>query len=160
RIRTIYYGLNHELFRPGPETREEFLLYPALGWPHKNHARLFEAFAAARATRPDLRLVLAGYAGPTPNGVEALGWTPPAELARLSRPAAAVVFPSLYEGFGQPPLEAMASGCPVACSNAASLPEICGGAARLFDPHSVDEIASAIDEVLDDPEPFRRRGLA
>ncbi len=160
RIRTIYYGLNHDLFRPGPELREEFLLYPALGWPHKNHARLFEAFAAIQAVRPGLRLVLAGYSGATPPGVEALGWTAPTELARLYRTAAAVVFPSLYEGFGQPPLEAMASGCAVACSNAASLPEVCGDAACLFDPTSVEQMVAAIDEVLDDPEPFRARGLA
>jgi glycosyltransferase involved in cell wall biosynthesis len=70
------------------------------------------------------------------------------------------VFPSLYEGFGQPPLEAMACGCPVASSNAASLPEIYGDAARFFDPTSVEEMAVAIEDVLEDPEPWRARGLA
>src|ERR671939_987142 len=134
RVRAIHLGIDHERFSPGGEEREDFLLYPALGWPHKNHARLFEAFALLRARRPDLRLVLTGYAGVAPDGVEARGRVPADELLRLYRRAAALVFPSLYEGFGQPPLEAMACGCPVACSNAASLPEVVGDAARLFDP--------------------------
>jgi glycosyltransferase involved in cell wall biosynthesis len=159
RVRVIHYGLDHERFRPGPETREECLVYPALGWPHKNHARLFEAFGVLRLRYPHLRLLLPGYSGAAPEGAEALGWTAPDELARLYRRAGALVFPSLFEGFGQPPLEAMASGCPVACSNAASLPEICGGAAELFDPESVEEIVAAVERVLDDPEPYRERGL-
>jgi glycosyltransferase involved in cell wall biosynthesis len=54
----------------------------------------------------------------------------------------------------------MACGCPVACSNAASLPEVVGDAARLFDPTSVEELVAAVEEVLDDPEPWRERGLA
>ncbi len=69
------------------------------------------------------------------------------------------MFPSLYEGFGQPPLEAMACGCPVACSTAGSLPEVCGNAARYFDPTSVDEMVEAISTVLDDPQPLVERGL-
>ena len=81
------------------------------------------------------------------------------ELAALYRRAAALVFPSLYEGFGQPPLEAMACGCPVACSNAASLPEVVDDAARLFDPESPEDIAAAVEEVLDQPEEWARRGL-
>ncbi len=74
--------------------------------------------------------------------------------------ASALVFPSLYEGFGLPPLEAMACGCPVASSNAAALPEIVGDAARLFDPHDPRAIADAVREVLDDPAPWVERGLA
>ena len=66
--------------------------------------------------------------------------------------ASALVFPSLYEGFGLPPLEAMACGCPVACSNAAALPETVGDAARLFDPHDPRAIADAVLEVLAAPE--------
>jgi glycosyltransferase involved in cell wall biosynthesis len=79
---------------------------------------------------------------------------------RLYRTASALVFPSLYEGFGQPPLEAMACGCPVACSDAASLPEVCGDAARLFDARSVEAIAAAVDDVLRDPGAFSRLGIA
>jgi glycosyltransferase involved in cell wall biosynthesis len=159
RLRPIHLGIDHSVFRPGDEPREEFLLYPARPWPHKNHARLFEAFGAVRARRPGLRLVLTGWDKPAPEGVEARGRMPQEELVRLYRTAAALVFPSLYEGFGQPPLEAMACGCPVACSNAASLPEVVGDAARLFDPESVEDMAAAIEEVLDRPEEWVRRGL-
>ena len=159
RVRPIHLGIDHERFRPGDEPRDEFLLYPALGWPHKNHARLFEAFALARRTRPGLRLVLTGYDGAAPDGVEVRGRVSTDELAALYRRAAALVFPSLYEGFGQPPLEAMASGCPVASSTGGSLPEVVGDAARLFDPTSVEDMAAAIADVLDDPRPFVERGL-
>ena len=81
------------------------------------------------------------------------------EVVSLYRRAAALVFPSLYEGFGQPPLEAMACGCPVACSNAASLPEVVGDAARLFDANDPRAIADAVRDVLADPDEWRRRGL-
>ena len=149
RLRVIPFGLDHSLFRPGDEAREEFLVFPARGWPHKNHARLFDAFAIVRQRRPALRLLLPGYEGEVPAGVEALGWTQQDEISRLYRSAAAMVFPSLYEGFGQPPLEAMACGCPVASSNAASLPEVCGDGAALFDPTSVEAMAAAIETALD-----------
>jgi glycosyltransferase involved in cell wall biosynthesis len=161
RVRVVHHGIDHELFHPGDEAREPLLLYPAKGWPHKNHARLLEAFALLRRERPALRLVLTGAPGVEPQeGVELRGRVSLAELAELYRSASALVFPSLYEGFGQPPLEAMACGCPVACSNAASLPEVVGDAARLFDPESPEEIAAAVTEVLDDPAPWRERGLA
>ncbi|MFN8223064.1 MAG: glycosyltransferase family 1 protein [Gaiellales bacterium] len=160
RLRVIHFGLDHERFQPGSEEREEFLVFPARGWPHKNHGRLFEAFALVRRERPELRLLLPGYEGEVPEGVEALGWTSHDEVARLYRTAAAMVFPSLYEGFGQPPLEAMACGCPVASSNAASLPEVCGNGAVLFDPTSVEAIAAAILDVLADDGTLAARGLA
>jgi glycosyltransferase involved in cell wall biosynthesis len=159
RVRPIHLGIDHGVFTPGEDQRGEFLLYPALGWPHKNHARLFQAFAVLREKRPDLELVLTSFEGSVPDGVRSLGRVPREELVGLYRTAAALVFPSLYEGFGQPPLEAMACGCPVACSNAASLPEVVGDAARLFDPGSVEEMVAAVEEVLDDPEPWRARGL-
>jgi glycosyltransferase involved in cell wall biosynthesis len=156
KLRPIHLGIEHERFRPGPEEREDFLLYPARPWPHKNHARLFEAMKLL----PELRLVLTGYDGPVPEGVESLGRVSSDELASLYRRAAALVFPSLYEGFGQPPLEAMACGCPVACSDRASLPEVVGDAARLFDPESPEAIAAAVRDVLAAPEEWRARGLA
>jgi len=160
RVRPIHLGIDHERFAPGEGDRQEFLLYPALGWPHKNHSRLFDAFAVLGNRHPGLELVLTGYDGSTPPGVRALGRIPLDELADLYRSAAALVFPSLYEGFGQPPLEAMACGCPVACSNAASLPEVCGDAARLFDPTSVEEIVEAVEDVLARPKEWSARGLA
>ncbi|HEY3962051.1 MAG TPA: glycosyltransferase family 1 protein, partial [Gaiellaceae bacterium] len=161
RVRVVHSGVDHERFHPGDEQREPFLLYPAKPWPHKNHRRLLAAFANVRSERPELRLVLTGGDfGVTPEGVEQLGFVSDAELASLYRRAAALVFPSLYEGFGQPPLEAMASGCPVTCSNAGSLPEITGDAARLFDPTDVDAIADGIRDVLDRPEHWRALGFA
>jgi glycosyltransferase involved in cell wall biosynthesis len=160
KLRPIHLGIDHERFRPGLEEREPFLLYPALGWPHKNHPRLFEAFDLVRRTHPELELVLTGYDGPTPDGARALGRVPGDELARLYRTASALVFPSLYEGFGQPPLEAMACGCPVAASNVTSLPEVCGDAARLFNPRSAEAIAVAVEDVLAHPDEWRRKGLA
>jgi len=84
----------------------------------------------------------------------------PDELAELYRRAGALVFPSLYEGFGMPPLEAMASGCPVACSIAGALPETCGEAAAFFDPTSVDDMVAAVSRVLDDDGELVGRGLA
>jgi glycosyltransferase involved in cell wall biosynthesis len=162
RVEVIHLGLDHDLFRPGEEPREPFLLYPANPWPHKNHERLFEALTRLRRERPGLRLVLTGSGLERlscPPGVEVRGRVPRDQLASLYRRAAALVFPSLYEGFGQPPLEAMASGCPVACSTAGALPEVCGSAARYFDPMSVDEMVEAVLTVLADPDRLVQRGL-
>jgi glycosyltransferase involved in cell wall biosynthesis len=162
RVRPIHLGLDHALFRPDPAVeREPFLLYPARRWPHKNHERLFEALALVRRERPELRLVLTGggHTGSVPEGVEVRGAVAAEELVGLYRRAAALVFPSLYEGFGQPPVEAMACGCPVACSDVASLPEVVGDAARLFDPHHPREIADAVLDVLAAPEEWSARGL-
>ncbi len=162
KVRVIYLAVDHEVFQPGEEQREPFLLYPANNWPHKNHERLFEAFALLRRERPELRLVLtgSGHEGKQlPEGVQALGHVPLEELASLYRRASCLVFPSLYEGFGQPPLEALASGCPVACSRVASLPEVCGEAARYFDPTEPEEIAAAVAEALDHPDELKEKGI-
>jgi glycosyltransferase involved in cell wall biosynthesis len=130
--------------------------------PHKNLARLLEALALVSAERRPL-LVLPGY--PTPHEAElrrraaALGlaeqvrlpgWVSAAELEGLYAAADAFVFPSLYEGFGLPVLEAMSRGVPVACSDRGSLAEVAGDAARLFDPESPKEIAAAIEALLAD----------
>jgi glycosyltransferase involved in cell wall biosynthesis len=161
RVRVVLHGIDHERFRPGEEEREPFLLYPARPWPHKNHARLLEAFALLRRERPELRLVLTGggHRPATEPGVEVRGLVSNDELVSLYRRAAALVFPSRYEGFGVPPLEAMACGCPVAAARAGSLPEVCGDAARLFDPASPEEIAAAVLDVLTEPDAWTRRGV-
>ena len=115
-----------------------------------------------RRERPELRLVLTGGGefAALPDGVEARGHIPWRDVVDLMQRASALVFPSLYEGFGQPPLEAMACGCPVASSNAGALPEVVGDAARLFDPHDPAAIAAAVLDLLADPAPWRERGLA
>lgn len=164
RVRAIHLAVDHDRFRPDPAVpREDFLLYPANPWPHKNHERLFAALALVRRERPDLRLVLtgAGHEGRSvPDGVDVRGRVAPDELVRLYRSAAALVFPSLYEGFGMPVLEAMAVGTPVACSRAGSLPEVAGDAAVLFDPLDPEAIAAGILAALADADGLRARGLA
>jgi glycosyltransferase involved in cell wall biosynthesis len=140
------------------------VLSPSAKRPHKNLPRLFHALAAiARERRPVL--VVPGY--PTPHEGELrrlageLGiaelvrmppWLPAADLEGLYRAAACVVFPSLYEGFGLPVLEAMARGVPVACSNRSSLPEVAGDAALLFDPEDTHAIRTAMERLLTDTE--------
>jgi glycosyltransferase involved in cell wall biosynthesis len=160
RVRPIHLGLDHSVFRPGDDVRGRFLVYPARAWPHKNHERLFDAFAELRRRQPDLELVLTAYDGQTPPGARSLGHVSREELVRLYRTAAGLVFPSLYEGFGQPPLEAMACGCPVASSNAAALPEVCGEGARLFDPTSTDDMVEAVEEILSGPAEWSAKGIA
>ena len=162
RVHAIHLAVDHERFFPDPDVpREPFLLYPARPWPHKNHARLFEAFAALREARPELRLMLTGVGHDPvrlPDGVDARGGVPTDELVSLYRRAAAVVFPSLYEGFGLPPLEALACGCPVASSRAGSLPEVLGDAAVLFEPEDPSSIAAGVHEALVRAEELSRLG--
>jgi glycosyltransferase involved in cell wall biosynthesis len=164
RIHVVPLAIDHSVFRPQLEEREPMVLYPARGWPHKNHARLFKAFASLRETRPQLRLVLTGGGlerlEPLPEGVESLGEVPASQLASLYRRAACLVYPSLYEGFGIPPLEAMACGCPVAASNAGAIPEVCGDAAVLFDPTDVEAMAAAMLEADTRRDELSTLGLA
>jgi glycosyltransferase involved in cell wall biosynthesis len=146
RTHAIYFGVDHDRFSPAPRERGDFLLYPANRWPHKNHERLFAA-----TQKLGLRLVLTGAAHegkPAPANVEVRGFVSRGELVELFRTAAALVFPSLYEGFGQPPLEAMACACPVAVSDIPPLREVCGDAAAYFDPRDIDSIAAGIEEAL------------
>jgi glycosyltransferase involved in cell wall biosynthesis len=161
RVRAIHLGVDHDLFRPGEEEREPFVLYPARPWPHKNHARLLEAFALLRVRHGELRLVLTGagteaLAGPA--GIEARGSVPLPELASLYRRASCLVFPSRYEGFGSPPLEAMACGTPVAAARAGSIPEVCGEAAVLFDPDDAEAIAEGVETALARSAELREKG--
>jgi glycosyltransferase involved in cell wall biosynthesis len=136
--------------------------------PHKNLARLLEALAAIPAQRRPV-LVIPGY--PTPyeatlraraeqlcvaGDVRLLDWVSGPELEGLYALADVVVFPSLYEGFGLPVLEAMRRGVPVACSNRSSLPEVAADAALLFDPDDTRAITHAVERVLGDPELAQR----
>ena len=163
RIHVAHLGVDTARYTPNLGTRENFVLYPARGWPHKNHARLIEAMTLARRERPDLRLVLTGGGleglGDLPGWVDRRGLVSQDELLRLYQSASALVFPSLYEGFGLPPLEAMASGCPVAASNAGSLPEVVGDAAVQFDPHEPEAIAAGIVQAISRGAELTRAGL-
>jgi glycosyltransferase involved in cell wall biosynthesis len=141
------------------------LLAVASANPTKNLAALVDAFARLRSD-PALRLVIvggqnrrvfdAGKAAADPPGVVRTGPLGDAPLKALYLHATVLVFPSLYEGFGLPPLEAMANGCPVAAARAASLPEVCGDAALYFDSLSVPDMAAALQRLLDD-EALRER---
>jgi len=143
--------------------------------PHKNLASLIDALALIPLERRPL-LVLPGYPTAheaqlreraTATGVAAdvrfLSWLEDRDVEGLWQVADVFVYPSLYEGFGLPVLEAMARGVPVACSDASSLPEVAGDAALLFDAHDVRAIAAAIERLLDDPVEagrLREAGLA
>lgn len=140
-----------------------YLIYPAKPWWHKNHATLISALGtvAATAREAGLRLLLtSGMSEPeraalmnharsvgAEDLVEILGFCPNIRLRALLRNAEMMIFPSLFEGFGMPVLEAQAVGCPVACSDAASLPEIANDAALMFDPREAASIARVIADV-------------
>lgn len=166
RVVVVPHGVDLERFRPAtadeprpPALPERYLLFPANLWPHKNHERLVRALVDVDDR--ELSLVLTGAADParlqaivaaaSSAGVAArvrhLGRVPDRELAALYRHAAAVIVPSLYEGYGLPALEALASGTPVAVADRGALPEVAGEAAVRFNPEDVAAITAAIDEV-------------
>jgi glycosyltransferase involved in cell wall biosynthesis len=159
------------------QLHDEFVLYAGNVKPHKNLERLIEAFDLVRKGGLEhLKLVLIGdeiskYAAlrravhkhQLHKYVRFLGYLPEETLAVMYRLAGVFVFPSLYEGFGLPPLEAMASGTPVVTSNVSSLPEVAGGAAVLVDPYHPEAIADGIARVLCDEtlrRDLRAKGLA
>jgi glycosyltransferase involved in cell wall biosynthesis len=188
KISVIYNGID-DRFRVQPAEEEmprvaqryqltgDFVLYAGNVKPHKNLERLIDAFHLLREDGLDhLKLIVIGdeiskYAElrravhryNLHKYVRFLGFMPDATLAVLYRLAAVFVFPSLYEGFGLPPLEAMASGAPVVTSNVSSLPEVAGDAAVLVDPRDPRAIADGIRRVLTEPglrETMRAKGLA
>jgi glycosyltransferase involved in cell wall biosynthesis len=150
----------------------QYVLSVSAKRPHKNLLRLLDALAALPAQRRPV-LVVPGY--PTwheralREHAEALGvtadvrfpsWVSESELEGLYAAAACFAFPSLYEGFGMPVLEAMRRGIPVACSNCSSLPEVAGDAALMFDPERPAEIAAAIERLLTDRAEAERLRVA
>ena len=131
--------------------------------PRKNLARLVAAWERVAADDPEVRLVIAGAEGwgadelrgacivaPHADRIVRLGWVDATQRAALLRGASVLAYPSLYEGFGIPPLEAMAAGTPVVAGAAGALPETCGDAALLVDPLDVEALAGALDVVLHD----------
>lgn len=141
------------------------VLTVAAALAHKNLDRLFEAVAQLNADGLKLQLALVGHAGLDTDHLRALatklgiddqvaftGWVTDEELDSLYAAAECFVYPTLFEGFGLPVLEAMHRGVPVACSNTTSLPEVAGDAALLFDPLSVEAIANSIRNLIEQPE--------
>jgi len=134
---------------------ERFMLYPAQDWPHKNHQRFFEALSRLRRVDGErITVVLTGSRSITKGSLGAhlerlgiedqildLGFVLPSTLLALYELSESLIFPSLFEGFGLPVLEAMSCGLAVACSNCTALPELIGDAGLLFDPRDVNDIA-------------------
>ncbi len=144
--------------------RQPYLLYVGGINARKNIARLFEAFATVKPHYPDLTLVIGGKRQwqtkeiyetfrrlQLEEHVQFTGYVADEDLPALYSAAQAFLFPSLYEGFGLPPLEAMACGTPVITSNVSSLPEVVGDAALLVDPYNVQSMVSALYQVLENP---------
>ena len=166
-----------DLTRQRYQLDHPFVLYVGNIKPHKNIERLIDAFAIVSRRGPDdLKLIIIGdelskypvlrqsvHRHQLDKRVRFLGFQPQATLAAFYRLARAFVFPSLYEGFGLPPLEAMACGTPVVTSNVSSLPEVAGGAALLVDPYDAEAIADGMVRAVTD-ESLRAdliaRGLA
>lgn len=148
---------------------EKFLFYPAQFWAHKNHVRLLQALAIVRDIVPDLHLVLAGssknaYANvlktiarlKLADRVHVLGYVPDQDMPVFYGRARALVMPTFFGPTNIPPLEAMASGCPMAISNIYAMPQQVGDAALFFNPTSVKEIAEAITRLATDDALCRR----
>ena len=171
------YARSETVARPPTATLPaRFLFYPANPWKHKNHVVLLRALRLLRdERRRRLDLVLSGFGQDERSTILALaesfgvreqvhpiGYLSVEELAYLYRQADMLVFPSLFEGFGIPLVEAMTVGCPIVAANVTSLPEIGGDAAEYFDPTSATAVAAAIEHVLDDErwrETLRMRGF-
>lgn len=156
----------------------KFLLYVGNAYPHKNLETLIDVFIRLRKDQPDLRLVLVGkddyfykrikeyafshnlwQANNANSPVIFPGYVPDQQLEILYQKAIVYVFPSLYEGFGLPPLEAMAKGCPVLSSIESCLPEVLGDAALYFDPHRIDDFWEKLILIIKD-ESLRRQLVA
>jgi len=183
RLHMIHNGLDHARFHPGDVAsarlgsarrhgldRPFFLYVSRLEHPGKNHVRLIEAFGSFKAaTRSPWQLALGGsdwhgaeaihaaaQRSPFASDIRFLGFVSDEELPSLYRSAGAVVYPSLYEGFGFPPVEAMACGCPVLTTHRGALAEVVGDAAAIVDPEDVDAIAVELERLAAD-ESWRAR---
>jgi len=180
RVEVVYHGVE-ERFHPQEDPAalaryhlpERYFLYLGTLQPRKNLERLLEAYAHLPAGAPTL--VLAGARGWYYQRIAATiaslelerrvllpGYISDQDVPAVLGAATALVYPSLYEGFGLPALEAMACGTPVIASRASSLPEVVGEAGLLVDPLNVEEIAAAMQRLLDDPalgQELRRQGL-
>lgn len=177
KVVTAHIRLVDRLDRPSKEKitltlekfnleNESFLFYPANFWQHKNHAMLLTAFGMYKAkyTKSNLKLVFTGAPDKRMQYIQHAvkkmrmeeqvvfaGYLTNDEFSCLMSSCRAVIFPSLYEGFGMPILEAMSFGKPVLCSNVTSLPEVAGEAALYFDPKKPNEIVNVIEQIEMNP---------
>lgn len=184
QIRTTYWRMSERvMYRPQMSaknlicletqklTKKRYLIYPANFWAHKNHEMLITAFgiAISQGLPDDIKLVCTGAPSSRRDVVMNLvlglglddriifpGYVSNEELSIFMSNSMGMIFPSLYEGFGLPVVEAMANGIPVACSNATSLPEITNGAAILFNPKIPTQIADAIKELASQNEKLNK----
>ena len=165
RITVTPLGYDDQAFKPGPpppgSQKQPYLLHVGQAYPHKNLRRLIQAFAEIAPRYPELRLVLAGKPHPTETPVlrgmvreldllervEFLSYVPYSELPDLYRGALAFVYPSLWEGFGLPILEAMACGTPVITSRGSGTEEVAGDAVVLVDPRNVADLEGALNQL-------------
>jgi glycosyltransferase involved in cell wall biosynthesis len=174
RVTVVAHGVNSQFFTLDRSNIEPYLLCVSTLHPHKNIERLVRAYA--RKPRAH-KLVLAGLRGFQTSAIEALieelgvgervripGWISREELIRLYEKAYAFVYPSTFEGFGMPVLEAMAAGIPTVCSDIPALREVAGEgqdeAALFFDPLDEDALAAALDRIATDAELRQRLALA
>ncbi len=172
-LTTIHLGFDKNIFRSYERNElgavkakyglpDNFILFVGSVEPRKNLKSLIVGYMSLNEIiRKNFKIVLSGFKGwnnkeimellrQVNKDVIYLGYVPNSELGKLYNLAALFVYPSLYEGFGLPPLEAMACGCPVVVSNVASLPEVCGDAAYYVDPYNVESIAEGMYKVLTD----------
>ena len=179
RVTVVHNGLDHDRFSPNGrrdaaellarrhDVRPPFFLYVArLEHPAKNHARLIEAFTRFKTRWPSpWQLVLCGSdwqgaevihelarRSPFAADIRLPGFVPAADLPTWYRAASAMVYPSLFEGFGLPPLEAMACGCPVLASSIGAVHEVCAGAALTVNPRDVDDLTRQLLRLAQDEE--------
>ena len=181
RIEVIPLGYNDEVFCPGSPLQRldeaPYLLHVGQAYPHKNLRRLIQAFSQIVRVHPQVKLVLAGkpHLKETPQlirlvtelgllqQVEFLPYVPYTALAALYQGALALVYPSLWEGFGLPVVEAMACGTPVVTSIGSGTEEVAGDAALLVNPYDTNELASVLLALIDQrslQDQYRSRGFA
>jgi len=166
QFEVIPHGIS-DIFLPAEQGRDEYLLVVSDIYVQKNLINLVRAVARLRSTKRDIKLKIAGRAvdphyfarlqqvvadEDLAANVEFLGEVAPIDLVDLYQRCAVFVFPSTVETFGNPLVEAMACGAPIASSNSAAMPEVVGEAAIYFDPQDVGEMATAIDRLLTDGE--------
>ena len=177
KVITVWHGVEQE-FSAIAERRkrtccEPIMLFPATTHLHKNHSRLLRAFRKFSLESPEWRLVLTGVMGYAhesvcaevaalgiERSVDILGWLPRAQLYDWFERAAALLYPSLFEGFGLPVLEGLTAGVPTACSAIEPLLTIVGDAALLFDPYSESAILDGMRRITQDEELRCRLALA